>query len=140
VVGLAKKSFDFRGRASNIGRSLRFDREAFIHALFYRILIPYSIIYGLILLVGVFLRGADFLLKPLTLVEWILFTPQVYETAKAFSLIASRGQAFGHLNESYLFLVRKRYGSRSGVYRVLPYAVMILWVVGFILAAVWWSI
>ncbi|MEM0120150.1 MAG: hypothetical protein QW514_02645 [Thermoprotei archaeon] len=137
---MAKRSYDFRGRLSNLGRSWRFDREAFIHALFYRILIPYTIVYGVILLVGVFVGSVHFLLRPLTLVEWVLFTPQVYETAKAFSLIATRGQAFGHLNESYLFLVKKRYGSKSGVYRGLPYVVIALWIVGFILAAIWWSI
>jgi hypothetical protein len=137
---LAKKPYDFRGKASNIARSWRFDKEAFIHAIFYRVLIPYSIVYGVILLAGVFIRSVDFALKPLTLVEWVLFTPQVYETVKAFSLIGSRGQAYGHLNESYAYLIRKRYGSKSPIYGVLPQVVLALWVIGFVVAAIWWSI
>lgn len=137
---MAKRSHDVRGRLSNLGRVWRHDREAFVHALFYRILIPYSILYGVVLLVGVFVGGLGYLLRPLTLVEWVLFTPQVYETAKAFSLIASRGQAFGHLNESYLSLVKKRYGPKSGFYGLLPYLVLLLWAAGFVVAAIWWSI
>jgi len=137
---LAKKSYDFRGRVSNLGRVWRFDKEAFFHAVFYRILILYSIVYGVVLLLGVFVRGINPALKPLTLVEWILFTPQVYETVKAFSLIGSRGQAFGHFNESYLSLIKKKYGGKSAVYLALPYIVLALWVAGFIVAAIWWSI
>lgn len=137
---MANKSYDFRGRVSSLGRVWRFHREAYIHALFYRILIPYSIVYGVVLLAGVFLQALRPALRPLTLVEWVLFTPQVYETVKAFSLIASRGQAFGHLNESYLYLVKKRYGAKSGVYVALPYVVLALWVAGFVVAVIWWSI
>lgn len=137
---MAESSQDFRGRLSNLLRVWRFDREAFVHALFYRLLVPYSIVYGVLLLADVFTGFLGAALRPLTLVEWILFTPQVYETAKAFSLIGSRGQAFGHLNESYLYLVRKRYGVGPGSYAVLPYLALALWLAGFALAAAWWSI
>jgi hypothetical protein len=137
---MPKKVYDFRGKQSNISRLTRFDPEAFVHMLFYRVLIPVSIIYGIVLLASLVFSGLELAVKALTVIIWILFTPQVFETAKAVSVTGSRGMAFGHLNESYLFILRTRYSKKAGAYTLFPYLVLALWVVGFISMVAWWSI
>jgi hypothetical protein len=137
---MPKKVYDFRGKQSNISRLIRFDPEAFVHILFYRLLIPVSIIYGVVLLASLAFAGLGLVAKTLTIIVWILFTPQVFETAKAISVTGSRGIAFGHLNESYRFILRTRYSKKAGGYSLFPYLILALWVIGFIFAVVWWSI
>jgi hypothetical protein len=133
-----KRGYDFRGKQRNIFRLWGFHKSAFIHMLFYRILIPLSIIYGVTLIFSVFYAPLNLFTKWFTAVVWILFTPQVYETAKAFALINTRGLAFGRLNESYVYLLKKRYNKSAGFYATLPYIVLALWIVGFVFEVIWW--
>lgn len=130
---------DLRGKQSNIFRLSRFDKEALVHVLFYRVLAPYSVIYGVILLASVFYGAMQPLAKAFTVVEWILFTPQLYESVKAFSLVSTRGLAHGHLNDSFLYVYRKRYGGSASFFAVLPYIALALWAIGFVLMIAWWT-
>ncbi|MEM3671117.1 MAG: hypothetical protein QW767_05160 [Thermoprotei archaeon] len=133
-----KKLLDLRGRQTNIGRLVGFHREAFVHMLFYRILAPFSIPYGIILIATLFYPGLSTITKAMTIVEWILFTPQLFESVKAFSIISTNGLSSGHLNGSFKFLALKRFGRPSPLYSALPYAALALWVAGFIAMVGWW--
>jgi hypothetical protein len=136
---MEKKTYDMRGKQSNISRLARFDLEGFIHMLFYRIQIFYSVIYGLAMLYYL-ITGIDFGLKLLTIIFWVLITPQLWETIKAFSLISSRGLAFGHLSEEHVYLMKSKYSKTGSVYSIIPYAAMLFWVLGFIAMLMWWSL
>lgn len=137
---MEKKTYDMRGRQANIARLRPFYNEGFIHMLFYRVLIFASVIYGVVLLLSLAYPQLALAAKVSTAIIWILFTPQLFETLKGFSLISSRGMAFGHLSEEYTILVRKKYGRNASVYAYVPYAAMVLWAIGFIAMLVWWSI
>ena len=135
-----KKTFDMRGSQKNIARLSHFDTEGFIHMVFYRALIFYSIIYGVLLLASiVYIQLAPYS-KPLTIIFWILITPQLFETVKAFSLISSRGLAFGHLSKERVSIMKTKYSKTGSVYKTLPYIAMILWVIGFVALILWWNI
>ena len=111
--------------------------------LFYRVLIFYSVFYGLFVLASYAYPGLAQLDKPLTLLLWILFTPQAFEVAKGFAIISTRGMAFGYLSEEYVYSIRaksKSAGEAARYFTVLVYAAMLLWAVGFILAVIWWGI
>lgn len=132
-----KKTFDVRERHGIIVRLARFDREGFVHMVSYRVMVFLAVIYG----IAVFLS----LLYPLapevfvlTVLVWIFFTPQVYETAKSFALISSRGLAFGHLSEEYKFIVKTKYKKSGSAFMLIPYLVMLVWVIGFVFLLLWW--
>lgn len=135
-----KKLYDMRGRQANIARLSRFHKEGFIHMLFYRILVFVSILYGIVLLLFFAYPQLSLLSKALTAIVWILLTPQLYETAKGFSIISTKGLAQGHLSKEYRFLMKSKYGKSGGIYNVVPYAAMVVWVAGFVAMLVWWSI
>lgn len=135
---MPKKLLDLRGKQSRIFRLKSFDSEALVHVLFYRILGPVSVAYGFLLLLSLAYPPLQGYVKWLTTLVWILFTPQLFETIKAFSLISTRGLAHGRLNESFKSLVEKRYRKSPGAYQALPYAVLAVWLVGLVLQLVWW--
>jgi hypothetical protein len=135
-----KVLYDARGKQSNIARLAAFDKEGFTHMLFYRILIFYSIAYGVFLLIAIAYNLPTSLIRIFTAAEWILFTPQAFETVKSFSLILSRGLSFGHLSEEYTSLFKKKYKTHAVVYGAIPYVAMLLWLVGFVLMVIWWAI
>ncbi len=135
-----KEAYDVRGRQSNILRLLGFDIEAFSHMLLYRILIFASIIVGGTMLATILFFpqyiGVPYIEAPI-LVIWILFTIQVYETAKAAVLIFSKGLSSPDLNQSFVnFSIRNK--SFAEVYRIFPYAVLLLWIIGFVALLVMW--
>jgi hypothetical protein len=132
-----KKLGETRGGQSRIFRLASFDLEAFIHMLFYRILIFVAPAYGVLTLVSLLYPFPPFVLKALTVLLWVLFTPQLFETVKALSLSWSRGMSFGHLNEEYSSLVKERYGGGVKIYSSLPFLVLLLWSVGFVFMVVW---
>jgi hypothetical protein len=136
---MPKKLLDLRGKQSRIFRLRTFDKEGLVHVLFYRLLGPVSIVYGILLLLSLGYPPAQSYAKWFTTFVWALYTPQLYETVKAFSLISTRGLAHGRLNESFKSLVEKRYMMGPGVYRSLPYIVLAIWLVGFVLQIVWWA-
>ncbi len=136
---MEKKTYDMRGKQSNISRLAFFDIEGFIHMLFYRIQIFYSMIYGLAMLYYVFF-GVDIGIKALTVIFWVLITPQLIETIKAFSLISSRGLAFGHLSEEHAYLMKSKYSKTGSAYSAFAYVAMLLWALGFIAMLLWWTL
>ena len=126
-----------RGRQSNILRLASFDRLAFVHMLFYRISIFVSIIAAVLIVAAAFDKAAVLLLSEriAILVMWLLFTPQLFETAVAFSLIETRGRVFGHLNQSFLDSYEK--GNKTNpLFTVLPYAAVTIWVISFVAFAI----
>lgn len=137
---MEKKTFDMRGKQKNIARLRHFDTEGFIHMVFYRALIFYSIIYGILLLGSLVYAQLAPYSKPLTIIFWILITPQLYETVKAFSLISSRGLAFGHLSKEHVYLMKSKYSKTGSVYIIIPYVAMFFWAIGFVALVLWWSI
>ncbi len=128
-----KKLYDARGSQANIVRLAEFDTESFIHMLFYRILIVYSIFYGIFMIYAVVFGVQIYLLRFFTAIEWILITPQAFETVKGFSLISTRGLSFGHLSDEYTSLIKKKYGSHDALFTPIPYIAMALWGIGFVL-------
>ena len=134
-----KSPRDLRGPQWRIGRLLRFYREAFIHVLAYRIMVLLTIIFGAVMLLSLFVQGLGPLLKVVTAVVWVLWTPQLFEVAKGLSLAWTRGMAFGRLNEEFAHLYRKRYGKKTGAFVALPFIVLALWAAGFVVMIVWWQ-
>ncbi len=128
-----KEPYDVRGRQSGIFRLFCFDKEGLAHMLFYRVAIFVALLLIASMAIGVKYVGTPFIngSRVLILLLWILFTPQLFETIKAFSIIASHGTVFGRLNASFTaHAVRK--GGFDTVLRVLPYLVMIVWAIGFL--------
>jgi hypothetical protein len=137
---LNKEIYDIRGKQASIGRLLPFYKEAFIHMLFYRILIIVSIFAGVVFLLSYFSGLFTQLFKPLFLIVWILFTPQVFETAKGTSVIATKGFVHGDLNKSYLTAaIKYEKHPKSTFYKFMPYAALAIWIVGFLsISAMWY--
>ncbi len=130
-MSAAKRLKDLRGPQRRISRLLRFYPEAFLHMLFYRIAVPLTLLYALTILLYFLLPGLGLVLKISTAVLWALWTPQLFAVAKGLSLAWTRGLAFGQLNPEFAALYRKRYPRITGFYRALPYAALVLWVLGF---------
>jgi hypothetical protein len=126
-----KRLEDLRGPQRRIARLLRFYPEAYLHMLFYRLAVPLTLLYALAILLYLLLPGLGLALKIFTAVLWALWTPQIFAVAKGLCLAWTRGLAFGQLNPEFAALYRKRYPRRTGLYRALPYAVLVLWVLGF---------
>ena len=137
-MSAGKRLEDLRGPQRRISRLLRFYPEAYIHMLFYRVAIPLTILYGLIILLFFLLPGWGLALKIFTAVLWVLWTPQLFAVAKGLSLAWSRGMAFGQLNPEFAALYRKRYSRRSSLYVALPYVVLVVWAVGFVVLILRW--
>ncbi len=134
-----ENSYDVRGRQSLIFRLSRFDREGLIHMVFYRIAVFLALILAASMILSMSYYRTPFtgITKALLLLVWIIFTPQLFETAKAMSLISSRGIVFGKLNNSFM-----KYGVRKKktyiLLKALPYASLLIWAAGFaVLVKVW---
>ncbi|MFI5412480.1 MAG: hypothetical protein ACHQX1_01160 [Candidatus Micrarchaeales archaeon] len=136
---MEKKTYDMRGKQANIHRLAKFDMEGFIHMVSYRILIFYAFIYGVVMLYSVIIQMNPYL-KAFTILFWILITPQLYETVKAFALISSRGLAYGHLSKEHVYLMRSKYGKTGLAYSWIPYVAMLFWAFGLVALVLWWSI
>jgi hypothetical protein len=134
-----KSTRDLRGPQVRIGRLLGFHREAFIHVLAYRIMVPLTILFGAVVLLSIFLPGLGPVFKVFTAVIWVLWTPQLFEVAKGLSLAWTRGMAFGRLNEQFAHLYRKRYGKKTGAFVAFPFIILALWAAGFVVLLRWWQ-
>ena len=136
-----ENAYDVRGRQSLIFRLSAFDKEGLIHMVFYRI----AVFLALILAASITLSMAYYqtpftsITKVLLLLTWIIFTPQLFETIKAMSLISSRGIVFGKLNSSFM-----KYGVREKkeyiLLNALPYASLLVWLLGFAILMREWFI
>lgn len=133
------ESYDVRGRQSSILRLYGFDKEGLLHMVFYR-----AAIFVAVLLIASIALGVAYAHTPFTiyteilmLVMWVLFTPQLFETFKASSIIASGGVVFGRLNASFM-----RFGVRRKpwfvIYSAVPYVAMAVWACGFVILAYLW--
>ena len=111
----------------------RFDIEAFIHILFYRIAVIYAIFNSIIIFLNLIGVVSDLGLKISIALLWILLTPSFYELNRGMVMAITRGLAFGHIAENLRDLLLKKYGSKVLFYRSLVYIALILWVGGFIL-------
>ena len=139
---LMKETYDTRGRQRNILRLLGFDIEGFVHMAAYRILIFASAIIGIAIL-GTMIFAPQYIntgyIEVMVLVVWALITPHVYETAKAFALIASRGLSSPDVNQSFVnFAVKNK--SALAAYRAFPYGILAVWVLGFIIISAMWLV
>jgi len=137
----AKQVYDLRGKQSSILRLWRFDKGALLHMVSNRILMFFALL-GIVVLAWdmyspVYIAGLW--ARIVILVVWLLFTPQLFGTFKVFSLISSKGAVFGHMNEFFVKTSMKK--SRVNfVYRVIPYAAIAVWLLGFVgLALVWFA-
>lgn len=137
-MATGKQLTDLRGPQRRIGRLLHFYFEAYLHMLSYRIIIPLVILYAPLIVIYLFVPGVGPLLKVWTLVLWAIWAPQFAETAKGLALSWSRGMVYGHLNEEFAALYRKRYPHWTGGYRLLPFLALGLWIAGFIVLIVGW--
>jgi hypothetical protein len=137
-MSAGKELQDLRGPQRRILRLLRFYPEAYIHMLFYRIAIPLTILYALLILLYYILPGLGLALKISTAVLWVLWTPQLFAVTKGLCLAWTRGMAFGQLNPEFAALYRKRYARRPGLYLALPYLALAVWAVGFIVLILRW--
>lgn len=133
-----KEVFDLRGMQESILRLYRFDKGAFLHMLFYRIAVFVAIAAGLLIAADtVTLHHLAYYTKLLVALSWILFTPQLFAVFVAFSVMRSRGVAFGHLNSSFLSAeVEKRLS--QNVYKALPYIAIAVWMAGFVMLIAGW--
>ncbi len=122
-------------------RLKRFYGAAFIHMLFYRILIFVAPITAVFILVGIVsgYPAAIFASRILILASWILFAPQLFAALKAFSLVSSKGTAFGRFSEPF---ARLRSVGSSGhlVYNALPYVGTLIWTAGFAVIVFAWFV
>jgi hypothetical protein len=137
---VAKKLYDMRGSQASIYRLVNFDIEGFVHMLFFRILIFASAIYGALLLLSFVTYIPATLVKLFTVVVWILITPQFFESAKLVSMMSTKGLSFGHFSQEHVFLEKSKYGINTTFFDVMPYAVMMLWVLGFLIMLIWWNV
>jgi hypothetical protein len=133
-----KKTKDLRGPQRRIGRLIPFHFEGYIHVLAYRILVPLMILWALLIIAYLVLPGLGTLLKVVTAVVWVLWTPQLYEVARGLALAWSRGMVFGRLNEEFAHLYRKRYGAKNGL-KALPPLFLVIWIAGFVIMIVGWQ-
>jgi hypothetical protein len=133
-----KKLQDLRGPQRRISRLLRFYPEAYIHMLLYRIAIPLTILYAVLIILYYILPGLGTALKISTAGIWVLWTPQLFAVVKGLCLAWTRGMAFGQLNPEFAALYRKRYPKRTGLYVALPYLALAVWAVGFVVLILRW--
>jgi len=138
MVQSRKKLTDLRGPQARILRLLPFSFQAFLHMFTNRIMVFLSILYGISIIAYLFLPALGAVVKVLTALVWVLWTPQFFEALKGLALAWSRGMAFGHMNAEFAHLYRKRYRKRPGVYRAFPFVVMAAWAAGFIVMLVRW--
>ncbi len=139
-MAVKKRLHDMRGRQANMLRLAAFDIEALVHMLFYRLLVFFGIVYGAAMLLSFAYAPLGGLIKPLTVLVWILFTPQIYETAKVFALTSSGGLAFGRFNKEHVYVMKAKYGKSSSFLLLIPYVTLLLWAAGFLAMLAWWNL
>lgn len=132
------ETFDTRGSETSIGRLLKFDKLAFVHVFFYRVLIFFSFIAAAIALIYfITLNQTAFLAMQVAIViVWILFTPQLFATAKVLSISMTNGISFGKLNPSFMSTVEKK--KSTVFFNILPYVALVIWVAGFVVLLFTW--
>ncbi len=136
-----KHVYDVRGKQTMIFRLYASDKEGLLHMLFYRLAIIVAFITIVSMIWSVWTSGnlLNFVSQRLIIVVGVLFTPQLFESMKAFSLIVSGGIVFGMLNPSFLHYGVKKHGIYQ-LYKLIPYIVTAIWIIGLVYLAMLWSI
>ncbi|MCL4399312.1 hypothetical protein M1293_02280 [Candidatus Parvarchaeota archaeon] len=137
-----KETYDVRGTQKNLVRQFRFNKESFIHMLFYRILVITSLVTFIVFLLSLVYPASNILVRALgflILLIWVLVTPQLFEAVKGVVMILSKGTVFGRLNKAYFDLMKKS-PAKEAVYRTIPYLVLVLWAGGFAALVYMWSV
>ncbi len=111
----------------------RFDLEAFIHILFYRIAVIYAIFNSIVIILNVLGIISDLGLKISLAILWVLLTPSFYELNKGMVMAITRGLAFGHIAENLREILSRKYGGNLYLYKSLVYISLAIWILGFIL-------
>ncbi len=141
MIMVAKHVYDVRGRQSSIFRLYCSDKGALLHMLSYRISIIFAIITILYMLYALYAHGTilNHVSETFIVVIAITMTPQLFESLKAFFVILSKGVVFGHLNSSFIKFGVKQHLIYK-LYRLLPYILIVIWVVGVLYLAAAWSL
>ncbi len=128
------EAVDFRGKQKNILRLWKFDKLAFIHMLFYRVLVILGLITGIITIIALYYNNSFLILfsESLIVICSILFIPHFYFIFKVFEIGLSNGAASGNMNESFLVSskLKKWY---FGFFKYGNYLAIIIWVIFIIL-------
>lgn len=140
MMFMEKKIYDMRGSQVNILRLLYFDKEAFIHMLFYRILMFASVLFGFLLLLSLIFNQLSSVVKLSVALVWILFTPQIFAMSKGVSMMLSNGIYFGHLSKEHIFVMKTKYKKPFPLLGIFPYLVLLAWILGFVSMLMWWHI
>ncbi len=130
IISVYMVAEDFRGKQSGILRLVPFDKEAFVHMLFYRILIVLGFFTGIICIFGL-LYNTALLIKIsefFIIIDGILFTPQLYSIVKVFAISLTNGTASGDMNNSFIVSanINQNYFK---VFRATGYIVVLAWFV-----------
>ena len=137
---MEKKLYDFRGKEANLLRLSRIDTFGFIHALFYRILIFVSVVYGIILMTSLFYPQLFLAAKITTIIVWVLITPQLFAAMKVLPMTSTHGAVFGKFSNAYREIISKKRIKNQILYKAFPYAVVLIWAAFFVLMLAWWHI
>ncbi len=124
-----KKIYDFRGKQTNLERQLAFNKEGFIHMIFYRVLIIISIITFFVFLLSFWLVELFTVVVYLIIIIWVLFIPQLFALLKGLAMIGSKGIEFGRLNDSYISALKTNKKMVFG-YALFPYLMIGVWIFG----------
>ncbi len=140
---MEKETYDLRGGQSRISRLWDFYKESYIHMLFYRMLIPVAIIAAVVFAVQYLYPSETISLisKLIFILVWVLFMPQVFETSKGLSIIATKGFVHGRLNKMYMEIAAKyEQHPLSPFYKAFPYLTIIVWIAGLITVSILWFV
>lgn len=118
---------------SNLARLWRFYPGAFIHMVFYRALIISALLTFVLFVLYMIYSPLWLAFELILLADWILFTTQVYESARAFVDVGSRGLALGRLNRSFVNSMMG--GERARTYAAMPPVLACVWLVGLLVFA-----
>ncbi len=124
-----KTIYDYRGGWGRLDRQLAFNDYAFVHLLFFRILVIVAIATFAVFAAGLFFQVLVAYTRYLIIAVWVLFTPQLFEVVKGLAMIGSGGVEYGHLDSSFLFTKHESEAARIE-YKVLPYIVLSFWIGG----------
>jgi hypothetical protein len=119
--------YDTRHGESKIKRLLPFHKAAFLHAIFYRILVIVSLLTFIVFWLSLAFPLLSQWIRYLIVLVWILFIPQVFSLSEGLAMMRSRGVAFGHLNESFVSAIPKK--ETYELYKLFPYFISFLWIV-----------
>ena len=134
---LMKKIYDLRGPQSRIFRLYSFYKSALLHMITYRLLIFESPIAAAAIILEIIRPSPiiNIVSDSLILLTWILFTPQLFSAAEAFSIISTKAASFGHLNKSF---IAAQWRKPNPLFNALPFVASAIWAMGFILLAFKW--